>query len=511
MFTKEGKSMSKNAKCVLDKDYIVGTVDPRLYGSFIEHLGRAVYTGIYEPGHPAADEQGFRKDVLEMVRQLQVPIVRYPGGNFVSGYNWTDGIGPVSERPQRLEMAWLSRETNEVGIDEFVDWSKKAGADVMAAVNLGTGTPQDAGYMVEYCNHESGTYWSDLRRKNGYQNPHDIKLWCLGNEMDGPWQICNMSAEDYGKKAREAAKIMKWVDSDIELVACGSSGAEMPTFPEWDRIVLEHMYEYVDYISLHRYYEYKGDVGDFLASHADMDRFIKTIISTADYVKALKRSKKTINLSFDEWNIWYIQNGTKPDIPWQKAPKLIEDEYTLLDALTLGGLLCTLINNSDRVKVACLAQLVNVIAPILTEKGGRAIKQTTFYPFQQVSTYGRGEVLKPLITCPKFETITYGEMPVLQSAATYNREDGTISVFILNCDMLDSIEVQFDFRSFGKVVQVEHIVLDGSDIFITNTFKRPHNVIPRNVEMSSQQSGTMSAVLPKLSWNVIRYKCVQKE
>jgi alpha-N-arabinofuranosidase len=369
------------AKCVIEKDYSIANTDPRLFGSFIEHLGRAVYTGIYEPGHPTADEQGFRKDVLEVVRQLKVPIIRYPGGNFVSGYNWMDGIGPVAGRPKRLDLAWRSIETNEIGIDEFVDWCKKAGSQVMEAVNLGTGTPADAGNLVEYCNHPSGTYWSDLRRANGHDQPHNIKVWCLGNEMDGPWQIGHLSTEDYGKKALEAAKIMRWVDPKIELVACGSSHPGMPTFPEWDRTVLEFLYDQVDYISLHRYYGHDdvGTIGDFLASFVDMDNFIHTITATADYVKAKKRSKKTIQLSFDEWNVWAFRDTVFET--WDHAKPRLEQIYNLADALVCGGMLCSLVNHADRIKIACLAQLVNAIAPIYTRPGGAVIKQTIFYPF----------------------------------------------------------------------------------------------------------------------------------
>lgn len=493
----------KQAKCIVDKDYIIGDVDPKLFGSFIEHLGRAVYTGIYEPGHPLADGQGFRKDVLELVRQLDVPIVRYPGGNFVSGYNWTDGIGPKKDRPRRLDYAWLSVETNEVGIDEFVDWCKKADTQVMAAVNLGTGTPQDAGYMMEYCNHPSGTYWSDLRRKNGHQQPYNIKTWCLGNEMDGHWQTCGLTAEEYGRKARETAKIMKWIDPAVELVVCGSSSPWMPTYPEWDRVVLENTYEHIDYISLHRYYENEGCIEDFLASFVDMNDFIKTVASTADYVKAKTRSKKMLKLSFDEWNVWYIKKQTR--FPWEVAPPILEDIYSLLDALVFGGMLCTLLNNSDRVKMACLAQLVNVIAPIYTQKGGMAIKQAIFYPFQQVSVYGRGSALKTLVNCPAFETKLYGDVPVIQSAATYNEEDKTVTVFILNCDQNDDVELNLDLRSFGRMEPVEHILMNGPDLNAKNTFSEPEKVVPRRLNMERYDGKVLTIVLPKLSWNVLRF------
>lgn len=494
----------KRAKCIVDKDYTIDVVDPKLYGSFIEHLGRAVYSGIYEPNHPNADEQGFRKDVLACVKELAVPIVRYPGGNFVSGYRWTDGIGPVTERPVRLDYAWMSIESNKIGIDEFVDWCKKADTQVMAAVNLGTGTPQDAGYMVEYCNHPTGTFWSDLRGQNGHKDPHDIKTWCLGNEMDGPWQTCGLSADDYGKKAREAAKIMKWVDSSIELVASGSSSPLMSTYPDWDRIVLEHTYEYADYISMHRYYENEGNIEDFLTSFADMDDFIETVAATADFVKAKKRSKKTMKISFDEWNVWYIKKQTEH--PWAESPAILEDQYSLLDALVFGGMLCTLLNHVNRVKIACLAQLVNVIAPIVTKAGGGILKQATYYPFQQVSMYGRGTALKTLLRAPSM-VVTRGEVPSMQTAATYDEKDKKVTLFILNCND-EPVEFSLDLRSFGKTVMEEHIVMDGADLFAKNTFEQPDLVKPRNILPIASQADVYVMNLSKLSWNVVRFSAI---
>lgn len=490
------------AKCIVDKDYVIAEVDPHLYGSFIEHLGRAVYSGIYEPAHPAADEQGFRQDVIGLVKELGVPIVRYPGGNFVSGYNWTDGIGPRQLRPRRLDYAWQSVESNQVGIDEFVDWCKKAGTKPMAAVNLGTGTPQDAGYMMEYCNHPAGTYWSDLRIQNGHKDPHNIKVWCLGNEMDGPWQTCGLGAEDYGKKARETAKILKWIDPMAELVVCGSASPWMPSYPEWDRVVLEHTYEQADYISLHRYYENEGNIENFLASFFDMDAFIKTVAATADYVKAKTRSKKVMKLSFDEWNVWYIKKQTR--VPWAEAPAILEDQYSLLDALVFGGMLCTLLNNCDRVRMACLAQLVNVIAPIFTERGGRVLKQATYYPFQQVSAYGRGIAIKTLTTSETVETELYGEVPALQTAATYDEKNGSVTVFILNSQRTEDTEFTIDLRSFGHVTILDHSIMDGPDLFAQNTFEAPYTVMPRTRPVSGG-AAPFTVRLPKLSWNVLRF------
>ena len=396
-------------KMVVDKDFRIFEIDKRVYGSFIEHLGRAVYEGIYQPEHMTADKDGFRKDVLELVKELNVPIIRYPGGNFVSSYNWEDGVGPVNERPKRLELAWRSLETNEVGLNEFAKWSEKAGSDIMMAVNLGTRGVADACNLLEYCNHESGTKFSDLRIKHGVRKPHDIKTWCLGNEMDGPWQLGSKTPEEYGRIAYETAKAMKLIDPSIELVSCGSSSTGMPTFPAWEATTLEHTYEHVDYISLHQYFgNAEKDSNNFLAKSMETEHFIKTVIATCDYVKAKKRGKKNINLSFDEWNVWYHSNEADHNIikrePWQKAPALLEDIYNFEDALLVGLMLITFMKHADRVKMACLAQLVNVIAPIMTEVNGPAWKQTIYYPYLHASKYGRGIALQPVLYSTKHDT-----------------------------------------------------------------------------------------------------------
>ena len=343
------------AKININAENVIGKIDDRLYGSFIEHLGRAVYGGIYEPTHPTADDMGFRADVLELISKLGVPMVRYPGGNFVSGYNWEDGTGDRAKRPRKLDLAWSSIETNEVGIDEFQEWAKRADSQVMMAVNLGTRGAQDAANLVEYCNLETDTYYANKRRENGFEKPFAIKTWCLGNEMDGPWQTCAKTPYEYARVACETAKMMKWVDPSIELVACGSSHIHMPTFGEWERTVLRECYDHVDYISLHNYYGNPNDnTPEYLASAVDMDRFIKTVANICDEIKAEKGSHKTVNLSFDEWNIWFHSNEQDKLIPrWSVAPPLLEDIYNLEDALVLANLMMTLINNCDRVKIAC--------------------------------------------------------------------------------------------------------------------------------------------------------------
>ncbi len=496
----------KSAKMVLDKDFRIGEVDSRIYGSFVEHLGRAVYGGIYEPEHATADEDGFREDVLDLVRQLKVPIVRYPGGNFVSGFNWEDSVGPRAERPRRLDLAWRTVETNQMGVNEFADWAKKANTEVMMAVNLGTRGVDAARNFVEYCNHPGGSYWSDLRRKHGYEQPHGFKTWCLGNEMDGPWQIGHKTAEEYGRIALESGKVMKWVDPTIDLVACGSSNSSMRTFPEWEATVLEHTYDVADYISLHTYYGNRNDdTPNFLAKSLDMDNFIETVVSVCDYIKAKKRSKKTMMLSFDEWNVWFHSNEADRKMePWQIAPPQLEDVYTHEDALLVGSLLLSLLRHADRVKVACLAQLVNVIAPIMTRTGGGAWAQTIFYPYMHASLYGRGTVLNPIIDSPVYDTKEFDAVPYLDSLAVYNEENDEITIFAVNRDLEHALTLECDVRGFAGYSVAEHIVLENDDLKAVNTEDHPNRVVPHNGGNAAVEAGHVTAALPKASWNVIR-------
>lgn len=383
-----------SARIVISREFTIGTIDRRLFGSFVEHMGRCVYTGIFEPGHPLADPDGFRTDVEALVDELGPTLVRYPGGNFVSGYQWEDGIGPKELRPRRVDYAWRSVETNQVGVDEFLPWTERRGLETMMAVNLGTRGIIDAANLVEYCNVEGATYWSDLRRSNGRNQPYGISLWCLGNEMDGPWQTGHKTAIEYGRLAAQTAQAMKAVDPSIELVACGSSSRDMPTFGDWESTVLGECYDYVDYISLHAYYQERdGDRRSFLESGAQLDGFIRDVAATVDSVAAKRHSTKRVNLSLDEWNVWYISNQDDRDLGIREAPRLIEDDYSALDAIVVGDLLIAMMNNADRVKIGAQAQLVNVIAPIRTEPGGDAWRMTTFYPFASAATQAGATVL----------------------------------------------------------------------------------------------------------------------
>ena len=495
----------RKARLVLDKDYVISPIDKRIYGSFVEHLGRCVYTGLFEPGHPNADEEGFRRDVLALVRQLNVPVIRYPGGNFVSGFDWEDSVGPRELRPRRLDLAWKTTDPNTFGLHEFASWAKKANSSVMYSVNLGTRGPADAQHVVEYANHPGGSKWSDLRVKNGAKDPFDIKLWCLGNEMDGPWQTGQKTAYEYGRIANEAAKMMKWTDDSIELVACGSSSSEMKTFGDWEYTVLSECYDNVDYISLHRYYgNPSNDTADFLASSVNLEDFIRTVASICDAVKGKKHSKKRVHLSLDEWNVWYHSNQQDQDLykrePWGTALPLLEDVYNFEDALLVGLMLITILRNADRVKIACMAQLVNVIAPIMTRPGGGAWKQTIFWPLMQASLYGRGESLLPQLTAEKTDTKHYSDVPVVDAAAVRG-DDGSLAIFAVNRDLQEDAALTLDLRSFGTFSKAEHSVLHHDDVKAVNTELNPDNVAPKQAHL---EPDAKEVLLPAASWNVIR-------
>lgn len=483
-----------NAKVTLSSP--ISPVDPRLFSSFIEHMGRAVYTGIYEPTHPNAGPDGFRQDVEDLIRPLGVSQIRYPGGNFLSGYDWKDGIGPKEARPRKMEMAWSAIEPNQVGTDEFLSWCEKLGIKPMMGVNLGTGTPKDAVELLEYCNGSLDTQWANRRRENGHAAPYNVKLWCLGNEMDGPWQICAKTPEEYGRIAAETGKYMKMLDPSIELVACGSSYRDMPTYGTWEETVLRHCYPYVDYLSLHQYYTNpEGDVPSFLARSDEMGEFIEEVSAICEKVRKEKGSEKRVYLSFDEWNVWYhFQKEGKEPPKWTVARPIEEELYDHADALLVGGMLCTLLNHADTVKIACLAQLVNVIAPIMTAPGGKSWTQTIYWPFLYTSRYGRGTAKKVEIDCPTYSCALRSGVKVLSCAAV---EDGEyVTLFAVNRDLQNAITL--DLSGFpGQLLQ--HVTLTAPSIDSVNT-AADQPVLPR--ELAPEASPT----LPAASWNMLRFK-----
>ena len=510
----------RNVEVRLHRDFAIGTTDPRLFGAFVEHLGRCVYGGIFEPGHPPADAKGFRQDVLALVRELAPTVMRYPGGNFVSGYNWEDGVGPAAERPRRLDLAWMSTETNQFGTNEFIDWCRAADTEPMLAVNLGTRGADAARNMVEYCNHPSGTTLSELRRQHGWEKPHDVKFWCLGNEMDGPWQMEAKTATEYGRIAHEAAKMMKWVDRSLELAACGSSGRRMPTFGQWEDTVLEHTFDHVEYISLHTYLNnYDADTPAFLASCDLMDNFIEEVVAIADAVAARRRSAKRIMLSFDEWNVWYRtrrSRAARVKEGWPVAPSILEEIYNVEDALAFGGCCISLLNHADRVTAACLAQLVNVIAPIMTETGGPAWRQTIFHPFAHFSRMGRGRVLRTQIDSPTYaaryndpngpvdEFFAMPAVPYLKLAAVHDDKNSTLTLFALNRSLTEVLPLRLQAAGFSRLVPKQALQLGDPDLKAVNTKQNPDRVAPRSLASVRTDGERLEAVLAPASWNVIQ-------
>ncbi len=492
-----------------------GGLDRRLFGSFIEHLGRAVYTGVYEPGSPLADANGFRTDVAREIKELGVPTVRYPGGNFVSGYNWLDGVGPKPQRPTVLDRAWNSLESNQFGTNEFIDWCAMVGADPLLGMNFGTGTVEMAVAYLEYCNVERGTRWSDLRRSHGYERPHNVRYWCLGNEMDGPWQIGQLQAREYGRKARDAAKQMRAIDPKLQLIACGSSGTFMPTYLAWDREVLEECYDQVDGVSLHAYYgntkQLSGNSSArYLAMNLDMDRHIHEVAAVCDYVQGLQRSTKRLWLSFDEWNVWYrARGGAATNGHGAAAPRLLEEVYNLEDALLVGGFINTLLRNSDRVRIACLAQLVNVIAPLVTSEHG-VLRQSIYYPYAWALRYARGRVLDLRVESETYAITGAGlqadfarnaDVPFVDLVATIDEPAGRISVLMLNRDLENEREVALEWDDIVPTRVLSCETLTGSDLKAFNTFQEPRRVGPQ--PLSPPAAGSrMTFKLPPRSYTV---------
>lgn len=498
----------QKASIIINKDYKKGEIDKRIYSSFVEHMGRVVYSGIYEPTHPTADEDGFRQDVIDKVKEMGVTGIRYPGGNFVSCYDWKDGVGPIDKRPRRLEIAWRSIETNEFGTNEFMRWAEKTEIEPIFAVNLGTKGIENAVSLVEYCNIPGGTHYSDLRREHGVDQPYHIPVWCLGNEMDGDWQIGHKTAEEYGRLAQETAKAMKQVDSSIQVVSCGSSKSDMITYPEWEAVTLNYTYDYVDYISLHQYYDGQDKGTEYFLSQAlDMEKYIQTVISTCDYIKGKKRSKKTLNISFDEWGVWSMPDkevtAQVNNEPWQIAPHLSEQIYSMEDTLLFASMLMNFLKYSDRIKIACQSLLTNISAAIMTEPNGEVWVQPIYYPFLYTSRYGRGITLQGLLQSDTYHTLKEEQVPYIDQVNVYNPDTMEVIFFVINRSEYDIIEVTGQLQGFTAVRIIEHIELQHENKKATN-LKKHDNVLPKAVDTKPVQDHEVHFSVKPLSWNMVR-------
>ena len=494
--------MSKSkAQVFVDTNRTIAPISPLLFGGFIEHMGRCVYEGIYDPESPNADSRGLRKDVLDALRDQAYTVIRYPGGNFLSGYNWLDGVGPQKQRPRRRDLAWQSIETNQFGTNEFMGFCAAINAAPMLAVNMGTGTIQSAADLVEYCNAPGGTYWSELRASHGFRSPHNVRYWCVGNEMDGPWQMGHLDATGYGNKALEAAKMMKWQDPTIKTVLVGSSSDRMSTYPEWDRTALEIAWEQVDYLSMHYYAgNQANDTASFLASAVLFERFVDTLDGTLRYVKAKQRSKHNVYLSWDEWNVWY--KGDPVEGNWTEAPHLAEEIYNLEDALVVAQWLNVFLRKSQVLRIACVAQIVNTISWLQTRSTG-LLKQPSYYAFKLVSNLARGEALDVLVKAPLLETKQYDSVPALDVSASYDVETQQGAIFLVNRSQTESVTTDILWQD-GKTVQVDKAwQLAGSDPKEANSWESPNQLVAKAISTPAVDAGRATLMLPPLSFTVL--------
>jgi alpha-L-arabinofuranosidase len=488
----------QHATLSLDTHFSAGIIDRRIFGGFLEHMGRAVYEGIFDPGNPLSNADGYRLDTIEALRPLGMPLIRYPGGNFVSNYDWTDGIGPRELRPRRRDFAWNSIETNQFGTDEFMKWLGEVGAKPMLAVNLGTGTPASAAALVEYCNLPVGTKWADIRASNGHPEPYEASIWCLGNEMDGDWQAGHVPADVYAQRANQASRLMKGLDPRIETVICGSSGYGMESYLRWDETVLDFCWETADYLSAHRYSgNDRGDSAWFLAEGIIIDRILDDYMGLLNYMRGVKKSPKRFYLSFDEWNVWY--KNTETNGHGSSAPHLIEEIYNLEDALIAAQYLNSFIRHADLVKVACIAQIANVIAPILTRPEG-LLRQTIYYPFLLYSqavqaTAGRAIALTPSVTSPTYLAGDRGETPCLDAAASFDPETSQLSLFLVNRHLTDELHVDVALAD-AHINALKEIWMLKGDVKAMNTWENPEQIVPVAGSATLTEQGRLSITIP---------------
>ncbi|MBN1813046.1 MAG: alpha-N-arabinofuranosidase [Anaerolineae bacterium] len=493
----------KDTTIHLHSSFQMGQVDPRIFGGFLEHMGRAVYEGVYDPNSAHADEDGFRTDVLAALKRLHYTVMRYPGGNFVSGYHWMDGVGPREQRPSVRDLAWQSTEPNQIGTDEYIVLCRKMNWTPMLTVNLGTGTPEEARNWVEYCNSPAGTKYADMRVANGSEQPYGVKLWCLGNEMDGPWQLGHVPADQYAIRAQQAAKMMKDTDPTIEMVACGSCTLDLPTYMEWDRQVLEYIGYYADYISLHRYVgNANDDTLDYLAISNSIDQQIEEMDAVCRYVQGKPRrlswfDKKRAYLCFDEWNVWYrAREREHMDGQGKFAPHLIEEVYNLEDALVVAGFLNSFIRHADVLKIANIAQIVNVIAPLQT-RGDDLLIQSIFYPFEMYSKRRDGVSLQPAVVGPAYEGKTNGEVCYIDASAILGEDK--LHVFATNRSLDESAVVHIELADRLIVGLDSAELLTGPDPKAANSFEQPDLIRAQPLADVQITDGQATVKLPPIS------------
>ncbi len=530
----------KQASVALHPDHRIGTISPRLFGAFLEPIGSMVNGSMYNPKHPSADEFGFRRDFYEAIKTAGLPAVRMPGGNFVSGWQWKDSIGPRAERKVHLDPAWFQIIPNDVGHDEYLRWAERAGAEPIYTVNLATGSIRDAADCVEYTNFPGGTYWSDLRRKNGHEAPYGVKTWCLGNEMDGPWQIGSRERDPrgYGLLAREAAKLMKWTDPKIETIACVSSSPFLNHYPDWDRQVLEECYDAVEYISLHHYHSAPPELPQaLLAGYQAFDDYIRTEIALCDFLKTKLRSKKTMMLALDEYASFFRPRGEtdlglggrqnlemfglfRPDRDYVlhdpddwSTRRMPPAGNEMLQALATASTMLVMLRHADRVRIGCATGGLNDLCRTDRE---RVWKGASFYPFTQMIRWAKGVSLECPVACERYDVPGYAiddmnryggfeGVQTVQAAAAFDEEAEALTVFVINADLAEEQALRLDLRAFPGLRSAEFVDMAADSPGAANTPEHPDVLCPRARTDMKMDGGIFTAVLRPCSWNVLRF------
>jgi alpha-N-arabinofuranosidase len=489
------------ARVHLDLNRTIGETPPLLFGGFAEHFGRCIYGGLYDPDSPHADENGLRRDVLSALRDLKISILRYPGGNFVSGYDWRDGVGARDSRPVRRDKAWKSLEPNTFGTNEYIQLCRTLHCEPMLALNLGSASVEDSVQLVEYCNGSTDTPMGRLRASHGFPDPHNVRYWCLGNEMDGPWQIGHLDARSYAEKALRAARHIKSMDARNQTVLAGSSNPEMPTYPEWDRVILEHCWESIDFLSMHDYAgNWTNDTASYLASGLRFEAHLKTIARTIRNTKTVLGSSHDVKIAWDEWNVWYKDRSA--DGHWTFAPHLSEEIYNLEDALVIAQWLNVFLRHCDELKIACVAQVVNAISPLLTTPTG-LLKQATYYPLLMVAQHAAGDALDVRVESPEYSTTIYGDVPLLDASATFDSKRRRLSIFLVNRSATDVQPLEILCAGISDLSLTNNHQLAGRDPKAANSFEGPDRVVPQPLRPVEIKTGTARLLLPALSFTVL--------
>ncbi|SFD06193.1 alpha-L-arabinofuranosidase C-terminal domain-containing protein [Butyrivibrio sp. YAB3001] len=527
--------MAQNAKITVHPSYTIGEISERLFSAFLEPIGTMVNGTMYNPKHPTADEQGFRKDFIDALKATRLPAVRLPGGNFVSAWQWKNSIGPAENRRACLDPAWHQYYTNQVGHDEYLQWAAKVGTEPLYTVNMGTGTIQDAMDLVEYTNHIGGTYWSDLRRSYGHEEPYNVKMWYLGNEMDGPWQLgaWDKNPEGYGHKVLETSKAIKWIDEKIETAVCGSSAPFMEGFPAWDEAVLDKCYDVVDYVSVHHYHSAApGNIKGLLGGSLYYEDFINTEIAMIDYVASKHRSPKKVNISFDEYEAMvrplqqlhpgygrynmarnhyhfdpsrnYIRHD--PDnMPERQFPG-----GDMLPALSMASIQLALLRHADRVKIGCMTGGLNALA---ASNHDHVWKNASHHVYSSLLAYAKGISLDTKVECETYDMPGYaiedtsqytGKEGVnyIDSASAWDQNNNRLTIFVINRNEDSEYPLTIDLMGFDGYNPAIAYKMHTDDLEIKNSFDNEDALIPMKEDNYTFENGIFKVYVKPLSWNV---------